>query len=464
MSQDDLRSWGQTLGIAQIDNANSIKYYGSGFTGCAGGNGICNNNIFPVVNNKTTANAGSINYTDQPFLGAQGTLMYNNGLQSRSFSSGLGLGSVTASPTVPNVYGVSGGLSLMNQTHINNEFKNNFQILATNYMVWYDTAIVRLKDICDYVGKMPLVKNLDMLIRLYVNTGVCGISQGGNTVASGLCSMNGGNTTFTNTCPFTINNIGNLVSGAVPATNATTVAGLFLSKAPTTSMLGVNLGLSLAQHPMNSCRLYFSQIKIKPELELKYVQENRAKKILYKNVLYQNLQNITAGSSFSQLVQSGVRRITGVLLIPYMSASTHGLNTVNTVVSTPFHPAVSPFDTAPVTTPMSITQLQIQIGGKNQLENFYNYTYENYIQQVNDYSKVNGSALGLSNGLISQQAWENGYRYYFVDCSRYTNATACEPRNVAVSFVNNTLQTIDVVCYVEYLDEQILDVETGRLA
>ena len=60
--------------------------------------------------------------------------------------------------------------------------------------------------------------------------------------------------------------------------------------------------------------------------------------------------------------------------------------------------------------------------------------------------------------------WEQGYRYYWFDCSRYTNATAKDPRNVSVSFLNNSLQTIDCAVFVEYLSECIIDVETGRIA
>ena len=43
--------------------------------------------------------------------------------------------------------------------------------------------------------------------------------------------------------------------------------------------------------------------------------------------------------------------------------------------------------------------------GINQLQNYYNYTYEDFIQQVSLYEKINSSDMGLSCGLISQYMW-----------------------------------------------------------
>jgi hypothetical protein len=38
------------------------------------------------------------------------------------------------------------------------------------------------------------------------------------------------------------------------------------------------------------------------------------------------------------------------------------------------------------------------------------------------------------------------------------------PRNVNITFLNNSLQNIDVWTFVEYFDEKVLDVELGRIA
>jgi hypothetical protein len=274
--------------------------------------------------------------------------------------------------------------------------------------------------------------------------------------------MSGANTTFSNTCPFIINN----VAVSAPATTTQFVAGLFISKVITTNMLGINLQNSQASgHPMGSCRLYYNLIKPKISHAIHYVESNRAKKMLYKSVLYQACAPVGASSTYSQLVQSGVSRITGVLLIPFMSGTTHGLVTAGAIgaITTAFHPAISPYDTAPITTPMSLTQINVSIAGINTTQNTLTYGFENFNQQVALYDKINASDLGLTSGLINQNNWDLGYRYYFVDCSRYSDATAEVPRAVQVSYFNNTLQTIDVACFVEYLQTNVIDVATGKI-
>jgi hypothetical protein len=68
----------------------------------------------------------------------------------------------------------------------------------------------------------------------------------------------------------------------------------------------------------------------------------------------------------------------------------------------------SPFDSCPATTsPLSITNLQVSVGGKNQLQTALSYNYDAFISQVNNAEQlVSAQDYGLSNGLFSQQWWE----------------------------------------------------------
>ena len=102
------------------------------------------------------------------------------------------------------------------------------------------------------------------------------------------------------------------------------------------------------------------------------------------------------------------------------------------------------------------------VGGVNQLYNL-NFNFENFIEQEALYEKINQSDLGLSCGLISQLFWENSYRVYYVDLTRGNNADQATPRNVNISFTNNSLQTIDCLVFTEYFQEKIVDVEIGSV-
>lgn len=458
MSQDDIESYGSSLGIGAIDNERSIKFSGLASTTCAGGNGVKNNNMFSVVD--TTGVVGTtLPNQHQPLPSVFGTQSANTALYVRNIPSASSAIFAASAGGDSNIYGTASNLSLMSVQNMSNEFKSNFQI-RNNYMVWIDTAVIRLKDLSNFFDKLPLMQNMNMLLRLYLNTGVVGCTY--KTGSGAITFLQGSNTTFTSTCPLIITNL----AASAPATTAQIVAGLFIGRATTTSMLGVNLGASEATHPMTSCRLYYGMVQIKPTLLPRYIESSRAKRVLYKHVLYNNIANIDANTNISQLLQSGVTRISGVLLIPWVSASTHGLVTAvdGSGVTTAFSEPISPFDTAPLTSCLSLTSLNVAIGGVNELMNFNQYTYENFLQQVSLYDKVNASDLGLSCGLLNQSRWELAYRYYWIDCSRYSDSIANVPRNVTVTFVNNTLQRIDVAAFVEFISEVTVDCLTGRFA
>lgn len=455
MSKDDLNTLGITLGMFP-DDIQSYLYNGassalSTTVGPVGGNGLSNNMIFPVsaAGVATTANTNEQNaFTTYSAPGS----VYNSGLQKRSRRIA---NNITTS--------ANGYSQLFNTNNVNNEFLPNFQILNTNFMTWFDVALIRLCDICDFFQQAPLTKNFDGLLRLYINTGamLLGVSKATN----GGMYLSASNTSFVNTCPITVNQlpVANIPANVTNLAVSVTIARSTVS----TALNGTILAASGAVHPMNACRCYFPMIKLKPSVALKYISENRAKKIVYTNTLSNVFTNISAGSTYSQLVQSGVRNIKGILIIPFISQAVNGaLNAGANAFTNPIIPFAqyqSPFDSAPNTTPMSLTQLNVSLGGKNELMNFYSYTYENFVQQINIYEKINSADIGLSCGLISQYMWEHGYRFYYVDCSRAAAADQNSPRNVNITFLNNSLQNIDVWCFTEYVDEKIIDVELGRI-
>ena len=117
----------------------------------------------------------------------------------------------------------------------------------------------------------------------------------------------------------------------------------------------------------------------------------------------------------------------------------------------------SPFDTCPATT---ATNLQVSVGGQNVLQSTLNMTYENFLQQVNLAEQLTSSDFGVSTGLISQSYWEMS-KWYFVNVERGNIADKLQPRNINVSFTNNSNVPIDVIIFTFYSDQLTIDVETG---
>jgi hypothetical protein len=91
-------------------------------------------------------------------------------------------------------------------------------------------------------------------------------------------------------------------------------------------------------------------------------------KKLYVDLFVTNYYNIiTSGSSFNSLINSGIVHPTTVLICPFIAS----------VANTGFgaFQLKSPFDTCPATTAtLSLTNLQVSVGGQNVLQSTLNMT------------------------------------------------------------------------------------------
>ena len=101
-----------------------------------------------------------------------------------------------------------------------------------------------------------------------------------------------------------------------------------------------------------------------------------------------------------------------------------------------------------------------------QLYQKFNTTDTNdwYIELYEDYpcerrEQLTSSDFGVSTGLISQGYWEWS-RWYFVNVER-SQATDKQPRNINISFLNNSNVPIDCLVFIFYSDEFVINVETG---
>jgi hypothetical protein len=95
----------------------------------------------------------------------------------------------------------------------------------------------------------------------------------------------------------------------------------------------------------------------------------------------------------------------------------------------------SPFDTCPSTmSPLSLTNLQVAIGGQNVLNSTLNMTYQSFLQQINLAEQLTSSDFGVSTGLISQGYWEAS-KWYFVNVERGNIADKLQPRNIDVNYL-----------------------------
>ena len=70
--------------------------------------------------------------------------------------------------------------------------------------------------------------------------------------------------------------------------------------------------------------------------------------------------------------------------------------------------------------------------------------------------------LSVIRGVLSRprRYWEQS-KWYFVNVERGNIAVKLQPRNINVSFNNNSNVPIDVIIFTFYSDQLTIDVETG---
>ena len=186
--------------------------------------------------------------------------------------------------------------------------------------------------------------------------------------------------------------------------------------------------------------------------------------------------NIGAGATVSQILTNGISRPRYLLIVPQMSASINGsakanLGTTYTKATDGLSvlggPMNSPFSSAPGTTaPQAIiSSLNILVSGQNIYQSNYQYGFEQWLQEVRGSNSLNGGIpTALSSGLLSQNDWENGYRYCYVDLSRrMSQANDDISRSIQVSFTNSATYCMDYFFVIGYEKQLVLSTSTGSL-
>ena len=439
MSQNDLKQMGPTLGFADVlDNQNSMVLTAAAVPTFRS-RGISNNIPFSPSTTTFSPIQGS--------TGVQNFQVSNDALTKK-------LARVYDSVSASNGF-TTGTTPILSTTGLSNELRPYYTVLNTNYNVWYDSVVIKLSTLMDSFGSIGLVKKFDCVLRIWVNTG--NVSY---TVTNATSAFEVNANTFTNTCPLLISNLSasgaalNAIYGATTSTITNITAGLFVARAPTQTGLTLNVGTSGAQHSLQACRIYYSQVVLNPSKALEYISSNRQKLVKYRNII-SNQYAVSLGG-FNQLVTSGVINPLGLLIVPYIGSTN---STIVPVVGS--YQWQNAFDTCPATSsPCSLTNIQVGVGGVNQLSDTLFYTFQNFITQVSQSEQLTSSDFGVTTGLFTEAWWMNN-KHYYVNISRCAPADKLTPRNITVSFTNNSPITLDVLIFIIYSDSFVIDVETG---
>ena len=358
---------------------------------------------------------------------------------------------------------------------------------------WNIYAKLRLKDLSDFFHKVPLLKGATMRFIMNTNQAITSF-----TAISGLnnsAGINIGNTTLPDTIlvnptapsanpllyTTAVNVVGGMTNPMMLASNAIGQGCSSLGQG--TYQLSVSIVKcnftdqgaysGLANTALQSCRLYAPLYKFDPICETRYLSQ-KTKKITYKDVVSYQFTSIPSQNNFNVLVSQGLKNICSVLTVPLLASGSNGINPTTgalwgsslgyaTITSNP-STLLSPFTTTGATPdPIILNNYNVQIDGVNQFLQDEMYDFEAFKHQLIASNQLNGNlTTGLTSGLINEKMFSYLYRYYYANCERELPTVKGKERSIQVKGRNLCSLPIDLLIFVEYEREMMIDIATGQ--
>ena len=185
---------------------------------------------------------------------------------------------------------------------------------------------------------------------------------------------------------------------------------------------------------------------------------------MYNDIFQYSFPSVGAGSPFNFLVSNGIPNVRGVLVVPFLPKASNGkedgAGNYSGVSTSSLYSPFSASGGAP--DPISFTNFNIQVSGKNLFINNLLYDYENFAEQLVSSNQLNGSlTTGLTSGLIGYYEWENLFRYYYGNVSRSLPSEDGVAKAIQITGTNQSSKVIDIMVFVEFEREITIDVRTG---
>lgn len=434
LSKQDVITNGAQMGFYPDDPLS----WGFSSAGNNAGKGTYNNIdalAFPTVSGRF----GGYNTGNEGFLRRQQYIMYD--------PNALSGGGASGAQTLGDAYS-----SLLSEAGAIQQYKSYVAKTATS--IQYNImAIIQLKHIHNFFQNVPLLKGVFMKMTLNLNQSSLTVGQ-----------ANGG---VLGTVPLTINSPLGGVSPIMIASASTasgSSAGFDFDDATATSVMTVSLAVGnkpivpsqvgIVGGLLPNVQLYVPAYTFNPSFEDAYLS-SPVKTVVYTDIYQYQVNSVSSGAQFNQLLTNGIANIKSVLIVPFLTS------TANAGIS----PIASPFcgDGAGTTAPLGLlTNFNVVVAGQNMIYNTERYSYEQFMNQLQGANAVNADMTdGLTSSLIDKLGFENEYCYYYVDCSRMLPVEEAVPKSVSIIGTNSCAKELQFFCFIEYGVQVSIDVLTG---
>ncbi len=348
---------------------------------------------------------------------------------------------------------------------------------ATAYGIVYQIqAQIYLRHIHSFFSQVPLLKGVFFRLTLNINQPVVQVNRspsGALSIASIVSPLGG-------VVPIMIS--GSSAPKVALTSNSKSVdiqpADAYAQTYPLADCMlqaTLNVGNSIINQSQNnylaspqtqlnrSCFLYVPSYTFNPTFEESYLSRP-TKQIVYTDIYQFTTSVVKKQSQFNFLLTNGISNIKSILILPFMpNIATSGELGANTTVGYP--PYQSPFDCAgcgPTSPLSSIMNFNVVVAGQNMIYNTQQYNFEQFLNQFVGVNSINANLTdGLTSGLVDFQSFQQAYNYYYINCSRMLPIDEAVPKSVSIQGTNQTLGSIQYLCFIEYGVQVSVDVLTG---
>jgi hypothetical protein len=407
-SQDNLKKYGKTLGLILDD-----------ISGDTNSNGGVNDAVYANVATSVTG------------LNVYDTTLANKALYDRlSLLSNINPSSASFQTSVIS----TANMKQAGRNHVSGSTattaSTSTAIYTANYM-----AVVRLKDICD-LSQLPLLKNIKGF--LYISFNSCSTTITGSSTLPGAVTNN---IITGKTNPMLINLGGGSLS-SVTAYNITTTALVDGSS----NFQATNAGALLT-----SARLLAPYFIANPKTDQALSIPDKMFSVLEKIVVP---ITVSAGNTVSPMLTTSVVNPKRLVMLP-MWQNTGGATLPN--------PEYSAFDSVPASSGVyaQLQNLQVYVGNRTMFQNPVQYDFEMWCSEISHTGENGGLVDASASGLLTQQLWEQNYRFYTVDIGRRMDSMDGSSQSVQASFTNPSATLgMKVICIIYYEKKYVINTST----
>lgn len=336
-----------------------------------------------------------------------------------------------------------------------NYFSNDGGAGAARIYTWNLLATIRLRDLCDFFEKVPLISGA--LLNIVINYNSCDFVLRYNIAAGSFNTLTVQSYTQTsgNSNPILYS------SGAVDEPNDELITRLIAignGNYDITVSTGINRNSLVNTNTLlNTARIYLPTYKLSSQAEARLIEVAPERRIVFNDL---RLYSFTVGatSNFSQLISGGIANIQSLVIVPQY-------NKVG-IANFPVNTWQSPFCSAPGTTANygMITNFNVLVGGKAVLAESSFYGFQQFLDEVyNTGSTLGNQYKGHEVGLIDKNQWESGYRYMVVDLSRRPRSGDSASLSLQINGKNNTAYEMTLFCYFVFKRDMTISPTNGNI-